>query len=234
MPDRNEPVMTIISVEDNFIDQQVVRKTGLALNPPAFLSSIIRHGPCDDVWFLPRAPSSLTFGRVLLNPRGCERLDAGVTLAVELKSPLGPGLVDVDEAEAAIGWGRIALDVVRRDVPSEQAFLARSYPTHTPISPTRTPWCGMPPPKDCVLRLIVNGALRQHSTLTAQRASAATLLTQIARSTRLQPGDIVLTGTPHGVAFDGSGQWLTAGDAIVASGEGLGQLEMTVEEEQPT
>lgn len=234
MSDRNEPVMSIISVEDNFVDQQVVRKTGLALNPPAFLSSIIRPGPCDDVWFLPRAASSLTIGHVLLNPSGCDRLDAGVTLAVELKSPLGPGNVDIDEADAAIGWGRIALDVVRRDVPSEQAFLARSYPTHTPISPIGTRWSDMPSPKDCVLRLSVNGVIRQHSTLTAQRASAARLLTQIARSTRLQPGDILLTGTPHGVAFDGSGQWLTAGDEIVASVEALGQLELAVEQEQPT
>ena len=234
MSDRTEPEMTIISVEDNFLDQQVVRKTGLALSPPAFLASIIRPGPCDEVWFLPRASSSLTTGNTLLNPFGCQKLDAGVTLAVELKKPLGPGIVDIDEADAAIGWGRIALDVVRRDVPSEQAFLARSYLTHTPISPTRTRWSDMPDSNDCVLRLTVNGVLRQHSTLTAQRASAATLLTQIARSARLQPGDLLLTGTPHGVAFDGSSQWLTVGAEIVASVEGLGQLEMTVQDERPT
>lgn len=232
MPDPNH--RQVISVEDNYLDQQVVRKTGLALNPPAFLSSIIRPGPCDDVWFLPRATASLTMEGTLLKPAGCEQLDAGVTLAIELKAALGPGIVELDEAEAAIGWARIALDVVRRDVPKEQAFLARSYPTHTPVSDTRTRWSGVPTGPQCALQLVVNGVVRQSSSLDAQRASAATLITQIARSIRFSPGDLLLTGTPQGVAFDGSEAWLMAGDEIVASITGLGHLSIRVEQEQPT
>ena len=221
----------IICVDDNYVDQKKVRKTGLALNPPAFLSAVIRPGPCPEVWFLPRAAASLSMNRVLIRPAGCQRLDAGVTLAVELASTIGPGDISVDEAEAAIGWGRIALDVVRRELPAEQAFLARSYPTHTPVANVRTRWREVPKGADCALQLFVNGELRQRASLATQRATAAVLLTQIARSVRLSPGDLLLTGTPHGLAFDGSDQWLGPGDNLVASIGGLGEFAVSVEQE---
>lgn len=224
----------IICVDDNYIDQKKVRKTGLALNPPAFLSTVIRPGPCPEVWFLPRAATSLSMTHVLLKPASCQRLDAGVTLAVEVASTIGPGDISVDEAEAAIGWGRIALDVVRRDLPAEQAFLARSYPTHTPVADVRTRWREVPKGSACGLQLFVNGELRQHASLATQRAAAAVLLTQIARSIRLSPGDLLLTGTPHGLAFDGSEKWLEAGDNLVASIEGLGEIAVRVEQEATT
>jgi len=118
-------------------------------------------------------------------------------------------------------------------VPTEQAFLARSYPTHTPISEHRVVWSDVPLGADCSLQLTVNGGIRQSSSLDSQCASAATLITQIARSIRFSPGDLLLTGTPHGIAFDGSERWLGASDEVVASIEGLGQLTVHVQEEPP-
>jgi 2-keto-4-pentenoate hydratase/2-oxohepta-3-ene-1,7-dioic acid hydratase in catechol pathway len=230
---RGETVMgerdrLIIGVEDNFTDQRRTRRTGLALNPPAFLSTIVRIGPCDQVWFLPRLTSSLTWGEALLQPPGCLRLDAGVSLAVEVGTTIGPGPVSVDEATEAIALARVALDVVRRDVEPGHAVLARSYVTHTPVSAGSIGWSEFRERRDHTMGLSVNGTVRQASTTANQIADAPLLIAQIARCVGLEPGDIVLTGTPDGTAADCDDGWLEHGDEVVATIDGVGELHMTV------
>lgn len=230
-PALSDRTRLLFSVEDNFTGQLRPRRTGLALHPPAFLGQIQRHDLCDDIWFLPRASNSFTTGNKLLYPTGCEHLDAGVSLAVVLGRPIGPGEIELDDARAAIAAGTVALDVVRRDVPPEQAYLARSYMTHTPVSVTLVEWRDLPSSHQMRLVMDVNGERRQEARLSDQIAESAALIRSMARWVYLAPGDVVLTGTPPGLAADHGDGWLEPGDEIHAAISGVGELRLFVEEE---
>jgi 2-keto-4-pentenoate hydratase/2-oxohepta-3-ene-1,7-dioic acid hydratase in catechol pathway len=72
--------------------------------------------------------------------------------------------------------------------------------------------------------LSVNGKLKQSGTTRDMIFSVAELVSYISRFMSLQPGDVILTGTPAGV---GLGQkppvYLQAGDMVTASIAGLGE-----------
>jgi 2-keto-4-pentenoate hydratase/2-oxohepta-3-ene-1,7-dioic acid hydratase in catechol pathway len=74
------------------------------------------------------------------------------------------------------------------------------------------------------MSLSVNGVARQNGSTRDMIFSVAQLVSYISRFMSLQPGDVILTGTPAGV---GLGQkppvYLQPGDVVTASIEGLGE-----------
>ena len=74
------------------------------------------------------------------------------------------------------------------------------------------------------MRLSVNGVVKQSGSTRDMIYSVAELVSYISRFMSLQPGDVILTGTPAGV---GLGQkppvYLRAGDVVTASINGLGE-----------
>ena len=169
---------------------------------------------------MPRAPTSVAIDpEALVTPDDTTLLDAGVTLALVI----GP---DGDQIEAVT----VALDVVRRDVPDQQAVLARSYPTHTPLALTRVPVSELGSLAGLRLRLKVDGEPRQDGSIADLVAPPDVLVASIARRVRLQAGDIVLVGTPPGTAFDRGGGWLRPGSELVATVDGVAQLRTHVGE----
>ncbi len=79
-------------------------------------------------------------------------------------------------------------------------------------------------PQDLPLRLSVNGKLMQSGSTRDMIFPVVELVSYISRFMSLQPGDVILTGTPAGVAL---GQkppvYLKAGDVVSASIDGLGE-----------
>ena len=79
------------------------------------------------------------------------------------------------------------------------------------------------------MRLTVNGETRQSGSTRDMIFSVAELVSYISRFMSLQPGDVILTGTPAGV---GLGQkppvYLKPGDVVTASIEYLGEQTHTV------
>ncbi|MCJ7672220.1 MAG: fumarylacetoacetate hydrolase family protein [Acidimicrobiia bacterium] len=207
----------VISAEDSFRTQARPRRTGLALQRPAGLEAFRRPDPSEDVWFVPRDPASLADpARGVICPTGCRYLDAGVTLALII------GADGTSVAEVAI-----ALDVVRRDVPDAQACLARSFPTHTPI--------GVPVARTSIadlralhLTFTVDGERRQDASIADMVVDPEVLVASIARRVPLGPGDVILTGSPPGLALDRGDGWLMPGNRLVAEVPGIGVLETMV------
>jgi len=207
----------VLSAEDNFRTQTRPRRTGLALTRPPALEAFRRPDPCEDVWILPRDIDSVCDpSEGIRMPPGCTHLDAGVTLAL------------IAGAARRLERLAVALDVVRRDVPAGQAYLARSYPTHTPISERTVTVDDAPDLGNLRLVLEVNGEVRQDASTRDLIATPDELLASILRRTPLDEGSAILIGSPPGTAFDRDAGWLDVGAEVRAVVDGVGELRTRV------
>ena len=77
------------------------------------------------------------------------------------------------------------------------------------------------------MRLWVNGELQQDESTADMICSVAEIISAASEIVTLEPGDVIPTGTPSGVGQP-RGLYLTDGDVVRASIEGLGTLENTV------
>jgi 2-keto-4-pentenoate hydratase/2-oxohepta-3-ene-1,7-dioic acid hydratase in catechol pathway len=88
------------------------------------------------------------------------------------------------------------------------------------------PWLATPDELDhgsLGLRSWVNGERRQHSTTADMIFSVETLVWDLSQYMTLEPGDLILTGTPAGVALSGRYPYLVPGDVVEMEIDGLGR-----------
>jgi 2,4-didehydro-3-deoxy-L-rhamnonate hydrolase len=76
---------------------------------------------------------------------------------------------------------------------------------------------------DVRLRSFVNGEPRQDSRTSDLIFGIDTIVWQLSQVLTLEPGDLVLTGTPEGVALSGRFPYLAAGDVVEIEVDGLGR-----------
>jgi 2-keto-4-pentenoate hydratase/2-oxohepta-3-ene-1,7-dioic acid hydratase in catechol pathway len=81
--------------------------------------------------------------------------------------------------------------------------------------------------QDLDMKLSVNGEVRQDANTSQMIYSVADIVSFVSHIMTLEPGDIIATGTPSGVAM-ATGNFLKAGDRIEASIEKLGTLTNTL------
>lgn len=92
----------------------------------------------------------------------------------------------------------------------------------TPIGPWMVDRDDVPDPMALALRTTVNGAEVQHGTTADMVFDIPCLIAWLSDFMTLNPGDVILTGTPHGVAF------LNPGDVVTTEIEGVGALVNTI------
>jgi 2-keto-4-pentenoate hydratase/2-oxohepta-3-ene-1,7-dioic acid hydratase in catechol pathway len=152
-----------------------------------------------------------------------------VDYEAELGVVIGATLKDVDEREALGGVaGYVAInDVSARDVQwhDGQWVRGKSFDTFCPMGPS------LFVPLDRIveptfrLRAWVNGELRQEDTTANMIFSVANTVSYLSRSFTLEPGDVILTGTPAGTARAHSGAgWLKDDDLVEVEVSGIGIL----------
>ncbi|HXO06405.1 MAG TPA: fumarylacetoacetate hydrolase family protein [Solirubrobacteraceae bacterium] len=141
-------------------------------------------------------------------------------------------LVIVIGGEGAIAGFCIADDVSARDLQARepQWTRAKGADTFCPFGPWVTMTDEVPSGDDLRLRTWVNGELRQDSSTSDLVFDCQTLVDFISQTCTLQPGDMILTGTPSGVgmALDPP-QFLSSGDRVRIAIDGLGEIEHAVE-----
>ncbi|WP_319784233.1 fumarylacetoacetate hydrolase family protein [Oceanisphaera sp. IT1-181] len=158
--------------------------------------------PSEPLLFIKPASSLVNLSAPLVLPKGL----GAIHHEVEVALLIGRRLCHADEAEALagiVGVG-VALDLTLRDVQDKLKAQghpwerAKAFDGSCPISPFVVP--------DCVNRLselefslAVNGQLRQVGNTRDLMWPVGLLLTEMSRCFTLNPGDIVLTGTPKGV-----------------------------------
>jgi fumarylpyruvate hydrolase len=147
---------------------------------------------------------------------------------VELVLAIGTGGADLtpEQAEAAIwGWA-VGVDLTRRDLQAEAKKAgkpwdsAKGFDASAPIGPI-TPKSSAAAPVGRI-RLTVDGAVKQDGELADMIWSPAEVLAQASRLWRLEPGDLIFTGTPEGVGP------IARGARVEAVVDGLQPLAFTV------
>ncbi|WP_426321982.1 fumarylacetoacetate hydrolase family protein [Microbacterium sp. E-13] len=158
-------------------------------------------------------------------PRGSVKTDWEVELAVVIGRP-ARYLDDADDALAYVAGYAISNDVSEREFQLErggQWDKGKSCETFNPLGPWLVPASDIPDPQRLALRLAVNGDARQHGNTSNMVFTVAEIIRYLSHFMVLQPGDVINTGTPAGVALGMADQcYLRAGDVMELEIEGLG------------
>jgi len=130
-------------------------------------------------------------------------VEIGVVIGREV--PVGTEVTE-DNWTSFIAGLVVTNDVSARDVqlPKTQFFEGKSYPTFTPVGPSLVLLTDDELKRfgDLRLRLWVNGELRQSALVDGDMVySPLQALQALSRFQRLDPGDLMLTGTPVGTAL---------------------------------
>lgn len=159
-------------------------------------------------------------------PPGAEKVDWEVELAVVM-GRRASYLSSPDEALDYIAGYSISNDVSEPDYqirdPGGQWSKGKCCPTFNPLGPVlvAAPEAGDPQ----ALRLYsrVNGEPRQDSSTADMIFTVAHIIWHLSQYLTLEPGDIINTGTPQGVALSGRFPYLKEGDIMTTGIEGLGE-----------
>ena len=157
-------------------------------------------------------------------PRGSEKTDWEVELGIVIGARAAY-LDSPDDADAHIAGYVVANDVSERafqmEVSGGQWSKGKIAPGFNPTGP----WLVTPDEvdvDDLRLRSWVNGEARQDSNTDDMIFDVRVIVHHLSQYVTLEPGDLILTGTPQGVAFGGKFPYLTAGDVVEIEIEGLG------------
>ena len=90
-----------------------------------------------------------------------------------------------------------------------------------------TPAAFISDPHDLRLTLSVNGKIKQDASTEGMIYRIDEQLSSISRFVTLEPGDVVLTGSPAGVGYP-RGEFLRPGDKVIATAEKIGELRIEI------
>ncbi|WIX89838.1 fumarylacetoacetate hydrolase family protein [Amycolatopsis sp. DG1A-15b] len=182
--------------------------------------------PAEPVVFLKATNTIVGPDDTVLIPRTSTRTDYEVELAVVLGGR-ARYLATPEDADAVIAGYAVSDDVSERDFQHErggQWTKGKSCETFNPLGP----WLVTPDeagdPQDLRLRLAVNGQPRQDGTTRNMLFGVRHIVWYLSQFMVLEPGDVVNTGTPAGVAFGANDfPYLSEGDEVTVDIDGLGR-----------
>lgn len=161
--------------------------------------------------------------------RNTDRLDWEAELAVVVGVEVHR--VDREQAQAAILGYAVSNDISMRDWQQRtlQWLQGKAFDATTPVGPWVVTADELDPRDGLRITCAVNGELVQDADTSELVFDAADLVAYVSQITVLRPGDIVLTGTPGGVALGmPEPRWLRDGDLVTTEIEGIGVLRNTI------
>jgi 2-keto-4-pentenoate hydratase/2-oxohepta-3-ene-1,7-dioic acid hydratase in catechol pathway len=135
--------------------------------------------------------------------------------------------VSKENARSVIAGFTVANDVSVRDWQKRTPTMTmgKSFDTHCPIGPALVTTEEIADPHQLDIRTWVNGELRQSSNTKHMIFDCYTLIEHLSTAFTLDPGDLILTGTPSGVAMAmDPPQWLAPGDEVKVEIQSLGEI----------
>lgn len=209
--DRRFPVRRIYCVGRNYADH--IREMGGDERDPPF--------------FFQKPPDAIVPGGAVV---AYPSITGDFQHEVELVLAIGVGGSDIATASAGahVFGAAVGIDLTRRDVQVKARKTGRpweigkSFDCSAPIG-TIAALDGRALPVTGTISLLVNGKMRQCADLDDMIWKADEIVCELSRQYRLEPGDLIYTGTPAGVAA------LVPGDRIDAQIDGLPTLSITID-----
>lgn len=156
---------------------------------------------------------------------------------VELAAVIGrtARAVSPEDAMSYVAGYTVAVDFCARDLNrAPETFYkldwvaGKAQESCCPMGPRFIPASSVPDPQALALKLSVNGEPKQDDTTGDMIFSIAEQIATASRIMTLDPGDVILTGTPAGVGVP-KGTFLSVGDRVDAQIEHIGTLSTTIQ-----
>lgn len=186
---------------------------GVGLNYNSKVQATGRTPPAQPVVFLRSSSTGARPGGVVEIPPQRGAVDYEGELAAVIARP-------THHVPVADAWAHVALVVPANDMTEREVMRATGNPTLAKSLPGFGPlgWMGATPdefsdPDDLPLRTEVNGVVRQADRTAGMLLSVPEVISFISSYVVLQPGDVVLTGSPAGNG-DEMGEYLVGGDVV--------------------
>jgi 2-keto-4-pentenoate hydratase/2-oxohepta-3-ene-1,7-dioic acid hydratase in catechol pathway len=182
--------------------------------------------PNEPVVFLKPASCLVHDGGRVLIPPGVANVHWETELAVVVGSALHRAASEAEAMRAVLGYA-VFLDMTARDLQAEAKrnglpwTLSKGMDTFGPISEV-VPAAQAPAWDTLELELRVNGEVRQKGATRDMIHGVPKILRHVSRFMTLEPGDVIATGTPAGVAA------CKPGDVLEAALTGVAKLRVTV------
>src|SRR5436190_13567215 len=157
-------------------------------------------------------------------PEICKQPDYEAELGVVIDRRAS-GVPEDDALDFVRGYV-VANDVSGRDLQFSdgQWVRGKSLDTFLPVSEL-VPASDVPDPQALPIRAILNGQTMQDSNTSNQIFGVAEVVSFVSQAITLEPGDLIITGTPAGVgAFRDPPAWMQPGDEITVEIDGLGSI----------
>ena len=132
------------------------------------------------------------------------------------------------DAPSVIAGYTIVNDVSVRDWQNRtrQFTMGKSFDTHGPTGPAIVSADELGDPHNLNIRTLVNGEVRQDSNTKHLIFNCYDIVAYVSTAMTLEPGDVIATGTPSGVAAGmDNPRWLQAGDVVRVEISGIGAIE---------
>ena len=166
----------------------------------------------------------------VLIPPGAEKVDWEVELGVVIGTR-ARYLSSPEEALAHVAGYVVSHDVSERAFQIEQSggqwSKGKNAETFNPLGPALVP-ADEVDPQNLRLWSTVNGEPRQDSNTADMIFTVAQIVHHLSQYLVLEPGDLINTGTPQGVALSGRFPYLRAGDVVEIGIDGLGAQRQTL------
>ncbi len=182
------------------------------------------------------APSSVVgSGATVLVPHFTRQLDYEIEIGIIIGKKAFR--VDVENAMDYVAGFTIFNDLSARDIQAREhsnkvILLGKSFDGSCPFGPHLITPDELEDPHNLDMKLRVNGDVRQDANTSQMHYKTAELVSWWSNTT-LEPGDIITSGSPPGVAAGmAEPKWLGSGDVVEASIEGLGTLTTYIAENE--
>jgi 2-keto-4-pentenoate hydratase/2-oxohepta-3-ene-1,7-dioic acid hydratase in catechol pathway len=197
----------------------------IARNYDAHIAELGHERPTVQTWFSKQPTCVIGPGRAIEVPR----VSSTVDYEGELGLVIGRRCRHVPAARAreVIAGFTVVNDVSVRDWQwrSPTMMMGKGFDTHGPTGPWLVTAEEIPDPQNLSVRTTVNDEIRQDGHTSDMIFTCAEMIEHLSAAFTLEVGMLITTGTPSGVAAgEDPPRWLTAGDSVTVTIEGVGEL----------